>query len=84
MADIKEKQDAVVQKFMHDMHEFGVDAMQIVFSTLEPDGTLMGRFGFGNYYARIGMIQKWLLMDDAEDNAKEFALKMKDNDHGGY
>ena len=37
------------------------DAIQIVASTRNQDGTALFHSGKGNYYARRGMVQEWII-----------------------
>jgi hypothetical protein len=56
------------------------EAIQIMVSWTEPDGTLCVRRGGGNWYARQGMAHDFINSDKAQTEAREIAQQLDRED----
>lgn len=66
-----------VDRIAQDLAEH-FDAVQILASHCEADGTMCMKRGRGNWYARQGMAQEFIQSNEAETNAEYIASKLEE------
>jgi len=68
------------ERYLDLMMELGCDAIQVVSTALERDGTVVYHNGRGNWYARRGATEYWLRQDGNRDLSEEISCSLGDDD----
>lgn len=76
----QKKVQAIVSKAMRELHEAGVEAVQILASWGDGTGTRTVCHGFGNWFARKGMAMEFLEKDRANITADATANALNDEE----
>ena len=74
-----EQQESVVQQHVHQLMEH-FECVQILVSTMTPEGTVNVFLGAGNWSARQGMAHDFIRQADARTDAAQIKLAIKPDD----
>lgn len=72
--------DEILWRFGRELHEAGVDAVQVLGTYQEGNKVHSFSKGFGNNYARIGLCREYLIRDKVQIELSEAKMSFEDEE----